>query len=190
MSLQQPEWEKMCEDYWKWFYSTPRAAHPALANTGKFVSTGQNNPKLFFLPGAVDRKKDIVKEHTIQAQGKRIFMPVFFCVFVDSELPKGSDLVGAANKDIDATRSIKFDTSDNIIVEDVRRVKVPELFEVDVANPPIFENIRPGKQKAASDGYWLLTKPLDAGHHDISTSGETKEDNEFYGGVKYNLEVI
>jgi hypothetical protein len=191
MSLQQPEWEKMCEDYWKWFYSTPRTAHPALANTGKLVSTGQNNPKLFFLPGAVDRnRKDIVKEHTIEAQGKRIFMPILFCTFVESEVPRGTDLVGAANKDIDNTRSITFDTSDNIIVEDVRRVKVPELFEVEVADPPFFENTTPGKKQMASDGYWLLTKPLDAGHHDISISGETKEDNEWYGGVRYNLEVI
>ena len=190
MSLQQPEWEKMCKMYWNWFYPIPRTGHPALDNTGKLASIGQNNPDLFFLTGPVDRKENEQKL-TIQARGKRIFMPILFCSFVDSEKrPKGTDLVEAANKDIDATRSIKFDTSDNIIVEDVRRVKVPELFEVDVANPPIVENIRPGKQKAASDGYWLLTKPLDAGHHDISTSGETKEDNEFYGGVKYNLEVI
>jgi hypothetical protein len=189
MSLQQPEWEKMCEDYWKWFYSTPRAAHPALANTGKFVSTGQNNPKLFFLPGAVDRKKDIVKEHTIQAQGKRIFMPVFFCSFVDTEVPKGTDLVGAANKDIDATRSIQCKTSDGIIIQDVRRVRVPEPFEVEVADPPFFKDTNPGKQMASSDGYWLLTKPLDAGHHTISTNGGTKEDNEFYGGITYRLEV-
>jgi hypothetical protein len=180
MNPQQLEWEKVCEDYWKWFYS----------NAGKLVSTGQNNSDLFFLPGAVDRKKDIVKEHTIQAQGKRIFMPVIFCSFVDSEVPKGTDLVGAANKDIDATRSIKFDTSDSIIVEDVRRVRVPKLFEVEVADPPVFENTKSGKQMASSDGYWLLTKPLDAGHHIVSISGETKEDNQWSGGVKYNLEVI
>jgi hypothetical protein len=196
MSLQQPEWEKMCEDYWKWFYSKPRTAHPALDNNGKLVSTGQNNPNLFFLTGAVDRnRKDIVKKHTIEAQGKKIFMPVHFCVFVDSDLPKGTNLVEAANKDIDGTRSIEFDTSDNIIVEDVRRVKVPELFEVDIANPPFFENTKPGKQMASSDGYWLLTKPLETGEletedHIISISGETKEDNEFYGGVTYHLKVI
>ena len=43
---------------------------------------------------------------------------------------------------------------------------------------------------ASSDGYWLITKPLDAGHHTITTTGQTKEDKEFYGGVTYHLEVI
>ena len=189
MSLQQSEWEKMCTDYWKSFYSKPRTAHPALENTGKLLSIDQNNPDLFFLTGAVDRA-DKEQTHTIQAQGKSIFMPVLFCTFVESEVPRGTDLVGAANKDIDATRSIKFDTSDSVIVDDVRRVRVPKLFEVDVADPPVFKTIAPGKQMASSDGYWLITKPLDAGHHTITISCQTKEDNEWYGGVTYKLKVI
>ena len=187
-SSDQPAWEKMCKMYWNWFYPIPRTAHPALDDTGKLASIGQNNPDLFFLTGAVDRT-DNEQTLTIQAQGKRIFVPILFCSFVYSELPKGTDLVEAANKDIDATRFIKCDTSDGITIQDVRRVRVPELFEVEVANPPFFKNTTPGKQMASSDGYWLLTKPLDAGHHTISTSGETKEDNEFYGGIKYHLEV-
>jgi hypothetical protein len=198
MSLQQPEWEKMCEDYWKWFYSKPRTDHPALDDNGKLVSIDQNNPDLFFLTGAVDRTDNVHpatiqaqgKKITIQAQGKKIFMPIHFCTFVESEVPRGTDLVGAANKDIDGTRSITFDTSDSITVEDVRRVRLPKLFEVEVADPPFFKNIRPGKQMAYSDGYWLLTKPLEKGHHDISTSGGTKEDNQFYGVETYHLEVI
>jgi hypothetical protein len=183
-----PTWEKMCEDYCLWFYSKPETTHPARDTTGKLASIGQNNSDLFFLIGPVDRT-DEVRTPTIQAQGKRIFMPILFCSFVESELPKGSNLVEAANKDIDATRFIKFDTSDSIIVEEVRRVRVPEPFEVDVADPSFFKHIKPGKQMASSDGYWLLTKPLDAGHHTISTSGQTKEDNQFFGGRTYHLEV-
>ena len=97
----------------------------------------------------------------------------------------------AANKDIDATISIKCNKSDGIIIQDVRRVRVPESFEVEVADPPFFEeyNCSSGKQKASSDGYWLLTKPLDAGHHTISVNGKTKEDNGFSAGVIYHLEV-
>ena len=117
-------------------------------------------------------------------------MPILFCSFVESEVPKGTDLVEAANKDIDATRSIRCNTSDGIIIQDVRRVRVPELFEVEVADPPFFKNTTPGKQMASSDGYWLLTKPLDAGHHTISANVQTKEDNEWKAGVKYNLEVV
>jgi hypothetical protein len=188
-SPDQPAWEKMCKMYWNWFYPIPRTAHPALDDTGKLASTGQNNPDLFFLTGPVDRT-DNEQTATIQAQGKRIFMPILFCSFVESEKrPEGTDLVEAANKDIDATRSIKCNTSDGIIIQDVRRVRVPEPFEVEVADPPFFKNTTPGKQMASSDGYWLLTKPLDAGHHTISTNGETKEDNEFYAGVTYHLEV-
>jgi hypothetical protein len=183
-----PTWEKMCEDYWLWFYSKPGTAHPAQDRTGKLASIDQNNRDLFFLIGAVDRTDDVLT-HTIQAQGKRIFMPVLFCSFVESELPKGSDLVGEAKKDIDATRFIKIDTSDSIIVEDVRRVRIPQPFEVEVADPPFFKNTTSGKQMASSDGYWLLTKPLDAGHHTISISGQTKEDNQFFGGRTYHLEV-
>jgi hypothetical protein len=181
-SPDQPEWEKMCKMYWSWFYPIPRTAHPAL---------DQNNPDLFFLTGPVDRKKN---EHklTIQARGKRIFMPILFCSFVDSEKrPKGTDLVGAANKDIDATISIECNKSDGIIIQDVRRVRVPEPFEVEVADPPFFKeyNCSAGEQMASSDGYWLLTKPLDAGHHTISVKGKTKEDNGFEAGVTYHLEV-
>ncbi|MDQ3970786.1 MAG: hypothetical protein M3227_03770 [Thermoproteota archaeon] len=186
--LDQPAWEKMCKMFWNWFYPIPRTGHPALDNTGKLASIGQNNPDLFFLTGPVDRT-DNEQTPIIQAKGKRIFVPILFCSFVESEVPKGTDLVEAANKDIDATRSIRCNTSDGIIIQDVRRVRVPELFEVEVADPPFFKNTTPGKQMASSDGYWLLTKPLDAGHHTISTSGETKEDNEFYGGIKYHLEV-
>jgi hypothetical protein len=191
-SPDQPEWEKMCKMYWNWFYPIPRTAHPALDDTGKLASKGQNNPDLFFLTGPVDRK-DNEQKLTIQARGKRIFMPILFCSVVDSEKqPKGSNLVEAANKDIDGIRFIKCDTSDGIIIQDVRRVRVPEPFEVEVADPPFFEeyNHTPGKQMASSDGYWLITKPLDAGHHTISVNGKTKEDNEFYAGVTYHLEVI
>jgi hypothetical protein len=187
MNLQQPHWEKMCEDYWMWFYSQPRTAHPALDD--KLISAGQTNPDLFFLAGPIDRT-DNERTLTIQAQGKRIFMPILFCTFVDSELPTGTDLVEAANKDIDGTRSIIVDTSDGIVVEDIRRIRVPKLFKVEVANPPLFKNTRPGRQSASSDGYWLLTKPLDAGHHNIYVKGETKEDNEFKAGVTYKLEVV
>ena len=189
-SPDQPTWEKMCKMYWNWFYPIPRTAHPALDDTGKIAPIGQNNPDLFFLTGAVDRI-DNEQTLTIQAQGKRIFVPILFCSFVDSELPKGTDLVEAANKDIDGTRFIKCDTSDSITTHDVRRIRVPELFEVEVADPPFFKeyNTTPGKQMASSDGYWLLTKPLDAGHHTISVNGGTKEDNEFYAGVTYHLEV-
>ena len=198
MNLQQLDWEKMCENYWVWFYQKPRTAHPALDDTGNRVSTSQNNPDLFFLAGPVDRT-EYERTLRIQAQGKRIFMPILFCVFVESELPQGADLIGAANKDIDATRFIKVDTSDSITIEDIRRVRVPKLFEVEVADPPFFEvayegkaaqKIGPGKQMASSDGYWLLTKPLDAGHHTISANAQTKEDNEWKAGIKYNLEVV
>lgn len=187
-SPDQPTWEKMCKMFWNWFYPISRTAHPALDDNGKLASIGQNNPDLFFLTGPVDRT-DNEQTLTIQAQGKRIFLPILFCSFVESELPKGTDLVKEANKDIDATRSIKCNTSDGIIIQDVRRVKVPELFQVEVADPPFFKGTTSGKQMASSDGYWLLTKPVDAGHHTISTNGETKEDNEFYGGMTYRLEV-
>jgi hypothetical protein len=185
-----PTWEKMCEDYWLWFYSKPGTKDFALDNTA--VCTGQNNPDLFFLPGAVARGEEPDHRYKIPAKGKRIFMPILFCSFVDSEKrPKGSNLVEAANKDIYATRSIKCDTSDSITVEDVRRVRVPKPFKVEVANPPFFKeyNPKPGKQMASSDGYWLLTKPLDVGNHKISVNGETAEDNEWHGGVTYRLEV-
>jgi hypothetical protein len=191
MNLEYPDqsaWENMCKMFWNWFYPIPQTGHPALDDTGKLASIGQNNPDLFFLTGPVDRT-DNEQTAIIQAKGKRIFVPILFCSFVESELPKGTGLVEAANKDIDATRSIRCKTSDGIIIQDVRRVKVPELFEVKVADPPFFKNTTPGKQMASSDGYWLLTKPLDAGHHTISTSGETKEDNEFRGGITYHLEV-
>jgi hypothetical protein len=179
-------WEKMCENYWIWFYSKPRTAHPALDNTA--VHIGQDNPNLFFLPGPADRA-DHEQRYKIPAKGKRIFMPILFCSFVESELPEKTDLVAAANKDIDGTRSIYFYTSDSIIIEDVRRVRVPEPFEVVVEDPPFFKNTTSGKQMASSDGYWLLTKPLDVGNHTIITNGNTKEDNEFYGGVTHYLEV-
>ena len=55
MNLQQLDWEKMCENYWVWFYQKPRTAHPAIDDTGNRVSTSQNNPDLFFLAGPVDR---------------------------------------------------------------------------------------------------------------------------------------
>src|SRR5215212_3233204 len=115
-----PPWEKMCEDYWLWFYSKP-GPKDFLDNTA--VCTGQNDPDMFFLPGAVARGQEPNHRYKIPAKGKKIFMPILFCSFVVHEKrPKGSDLVEAANKDIDATRSIKFSASDSITVEDVRRV--------------------------------------------------------------------
>jgi hypothetical protein len=198
MNVQEADWEMMCEKYWLWFYPEPRTDHPCLDDTGDRVSRSQDTRNLFFLAGPVDRK-EYERTLRIQAKGKKIFMPIIFCTFAATELPRGADLIGAANKDIDGTRFIKVDKSDSIIVEDIRRVRVSKLFKVKVADPPFFEvaykgegakKIEPGEQEASSDGYWLLTKPLDAGHHTISANGQTKEDDDWKAGVKYNLEVV
>jgi hypothetical protein len=181
-------WEEMSKMYWEWFYSIPRTNnHPALA-TGECILTDQNDPNLFFLAGAY--RADNKRRAKIHAIGKRIFMPVLVVSFTESELAN-TDLIEAARKDIDGTIFTEWDTSDDIIVEDVRRVTVPETFNVKVEKPPFFTNTtKAGEQMASSDGYWLLTKPLEKGFHTISTNGQTKEDNQFYGAVTYNLEVI
>jgi hypothetical protein len=182
-----PTWEEMSKMYWRWFYSIPRTNdHPSLDTTGKHLSKGQNDPNLFFIAAAY--RADIKMRATIPAKGKRILMPVLVVSFTESERPN-TNLVDEARKDIDGTIFIEWDTSDDIIVEDERRVPVPQPFQVDVKDPPFFPNTKPGQQMASSDGYWLLTKPLEAGYHTIITGGQTKEDNQFNGAVTYYLEV-
>jgi hypothetical protein len=191
MNLQSPsqsDWEDMSKMYWRWFYSIPRTNdHPCVDTTSKHLSKGQNDPNLFFLPGAC--REDNKRRATIDAKGKRIFMPILVVSFTEPERPN-TDLIKAAREDINGMTFTECDTSDGIIVQDERRVAVPELFEVDIEAPTYFTNTKAGKkQKASSDGYWLLTEPLKEGFHTIITRGQTKEDDQFYGSVTYHLEV-
>ncbi len=175
--------------WWQWAAAIKKDKNPIVDKTGKFSGEGQSGP-VWFLTGTFTNDP-AVRKCSVPA-GKPIFLPVVNHIAnAPADKAKDKDLLAEAKAKIDTAADLEL-VIDGKPVPDVMQYRVasaPFSFtcpdkEADAAEPTLV-----GKQRGASDGYWVMLKPLSPGEHTIRFKGKVKAEK-FALDVTYHLTVV
>jgi len=167
--------------WWQWVTDTPDASDPLADEAGNFCSYGQTEA-VWFLSGSYSTEK-VVRHCRIPA-GRHIFFPVVNMMLWDG--PGGQTC-----SQLQADVKTAVDTVRNLEVE-VDGKAIRNLQQYRYATKECF-NMPDDTDHYASDGYWVLLKPLGSGQHiihfrgKIGDGGKTAED--FVQDIEYIIEV-
>jgi hypothetical protein len=152
--------------WWQWAASFQYAQSPVADVTGAKCAAGQEG-EVFFLAGTFERRP-VQRECRVPA-GKHLFFPLVNYVVK----PDGS---GVASDCGDVVATAKSMTNPPMtLVAELDGKSVPALQKHRQATKGCFNlAARAGGPpiKAASNGYWLMLKPLPKGSHTLKIGGE------------------
>jgi hypothetical protein len=164
------EWSVL---WWQWALNIKKDRNPILDKDGTFAGEGQSGP-VWFLAGNAGGK---TSRRCVVPAGKPIFFPVLN--YYESAAPDKAEnkkLLAAAKAEIDRAAEVQATLDGKPItgLDQFRVASAVFLFTgPDKAAEAAFDDAV-GKNKAASDGYWLMLKPLSVGKHMLHFRGKTK----------------
>ena len=157
--------EDYADKWWQWTYIMPKSLSPVRDQTGKNCHIGQSG-KVWFLAGGYGNS--FITRSCEIPEGKYIFFPVINNVYYTRTegritCESAKKLAAVQNDDlIDIT--IELDSLKSSNPAD-SRLSSNECFDLLGAVP---RNSNPPKwYPAASDGYWIMLKPLSKGKHEL-----------------------
>lgn len=169
--LSQGEWSWR---YWEWSKSFPKEQNPADDQTGSICMKNQSGT-VFMLTGS-SKGKPVTRSGEVPS-GKYIFIPVLVSLAEDKQFNCKS-LTSAIDKMSEEISSLYVEI-DHQKITDMKsfRQKIG-CYLLDTYS---------GKNFAASDGYWVMLKPLALGKHSIRFGGRFSDG--FSQDVLYELTV-
>lgn len=178
-------------EWWQWSLSIPLDESPVKDLTGEKCASGQIG-EVWFLAGTYENVP--ISRRCTVPQGRHIFFPVINMVYWrPPQRPVSCEAVqdaAALNNDRLSTIQLSIDGRD---IPEMRahREKSPGCFDVfarvskQVKAPPGYP--------AASDGYWIMLKPLPAGKHTIHFHAQYDRPGSPFGNltqdVSYEIEI-
>jgi hypothetical protein len=167
--------------------SAPDEENPVSDLTGSHCAIGQRGP-VWFLAGGFGSSK-VHRVCSIPA-GKALFFPVINMAY----WPRQGNAAHAC-PEVKAAAAVNNDTAldlfaeiDGVAVEGVKqyRISSDQCFDV-FARIPSRERPSNG-YPAATDGYWLLVKPLSKGRHILKFGGRYDRNSSAYGRMLQDIE--
>jgi hypothetical protein len=180
---------QLAADWWQWAMSAPREESPIGDMTGAKCTYGQEGP-VWFLAGGFGSSK-IRRACSIPA-GKTLFFPVINMVY----WPRRGDAAYTCPQ-AKAAAALNNDTAldlfaeiDGVAVEGIAqyRFSSEECFDIYARVPP--ERGPYKAYPAATDGYWLMVKPLSAGRHTLKFGGRYNRNSPSYGRMLQDIEYV
>jgi len=179
--------------WWQWASSMPALESPVKDMTGIKCDVNQKG-QVWFLAGGYGSSK-ITRKCSIP-KGNHLFFPVINMLYFPSGI--GTSLTCDAAKasvtiNNDYLRSFIVTIDKHKIVNPVlHRYSTPDCFDL-LGWPP--KNINsPTVYPSATDGYWVMLKPLSLGTHKIKFRAEYHNQNEDYGmmiqDIEYQIDII
>jgi hypothetical protein len=174
-------------DWWKWAMSSPEEIDPVRDLTGEHCAIGQTG-KVWFLSGGFGSSK--IHRSCVIPADKYIFFPVVNMSYwaptensgYTCEMAKSH---AAMNND---TALDLFVEVDGVAVKEVRnyRARTEDCFDIFERVPKRFHayNAYP----SASDGYWILLRPLTKGKHTIKFGGRYNRESGAFGRMVQDIE--
>ncbi len=179
-------------EWWKWAMSSPDEESPLRDTSGAHCDAGQQG-KVWFLAGGFG--SSLVRRRCTIPAGKYIFFPVISMAYWPQEEDSGDTCSDAIKN-----AAVNNDTAIDLFVElDGKRIKNPKRFRAKTKKCfDIFEWV-PEERKpysafpSASDGYWILLKPLKPGKHKIRFGGHYNHTTSAHGNnlqdIEYDIRV-
>jgi len=179
--------------WWQWAESMSREYSPVVDTVGEFCDVNQQGDVWFLASGYGN---SLISRHCVIPADKHIFFPVINMAFwpnlkAETKSTCQSVKQGAAlNNDELLTINVTIDGK-SVDKPERFRLKSEKCFDllgmVDRKyNPPIL-------YPAASDGYWIMMRPLSKGHHKITFSAQYFREGIAYGkmaqDISYELDV-
>jgi hypothetical protein len=172
-------------EWWQWSLSIPLTESPVKDLTGEKCSSGQTG-NVWFLAGTYESHP--VKRNCSVPQGRYVFFPVINMVYWrPPHRPVSCEAVKtAAAINNDHLDSIEVQV-DGVDVPSMRthREESPGCFDVFARIPK--EVKAPPGYPAASDGYWIMLKPLSVGSHTIRFSAKYNRPGSPYGALTQDV---
>ncbi len=179
--------EQLSVEWWQWAISTDDEINPVRDLTGANCAVGQSG-SVWFLAGGFGSSK-IRRTCTVPA-GKSLFFPVINMVYMPA---KGYKLLTCEEAKTAAALNNKtaidlFAELDGVPMPDVRRYRVTThgCFDAYARIPEVQRPIK--GYPAASDGYWLVLRPLEKGKHVIKFGGRYNRNSNEYGRMVQDIE--
>jgi len=167
-------YEELSIKWWQWALSIPIPKNPILDTTGENGGIGQSGG-VWFLAGT--KGTTGVKRTVDIPANKFIFIPIFkiisfpYPTFETNDQLKGDvkgyiDQVKVHNVELDGKNLDNFRVDSRIFI-----FTVPKNNYLNLDYPDL-----PARSyRAASDGYWIMLKPLPVGKHTIVINGNIDE---------------
>ena len=179
-------------EWWKWAMSSPDEVNPVRDSSGIHCDTGQQG-KVWFLAGGFG--SSLIRRNCAIPAGKYIFFPIINMVY----WPLGPDS-GYTCKEAIKNAAVNNETAIDLFVEvDGKAVKNPKRFRArtnkcfDVYERIVAERKPYNAFPSASDGYWILLKPLRPGKHTVKFGGQYNHTTSAYGrnvqDIEYTISV-
>ena len=178
--------------WWQWAVSMPEEDSPVRDKTGSKCGVNQEGP-VWFLAGGYGSSK-IHRECTIPS-GKQLFFPVINMVYY----PGGADarptcesVKQSASLNNQYLKTFRVNVDGREYINPVFFRRSPEkCFDLIARKPKKYhpETVYP----SATDGYWVMLKPLAPGKHGISFRAEYDRPGSRFGSmfqdIEYSIEV-
>lgn len=178
---------QLSNEWWQWARATPDDINPLLDQTGTHCASGQQGA-VWFLAGGFGSAR-IRRVCTIPS-GKALFFPVINMVHWRSNDSRNytcnqAKAAAALNNE---TALDLFAELDGVAINDIQkyRVRSARCFNI-FGRVPKSENPY-NAFPSASDGYWLLLKPLPKGHHTLKFGGRYNRNSVEFGRMVQDIE--
>lgn len=183
---------ELSADWWKWAMASAEEVNPVRDRTGAHCAVGQRGG-VWFLAGGFGSSR--IHRNCVVPAGKYVFFPIINMAYWPSDEANGYTCEEAqANAAVNnETALYLFAELDGVAVQAPKqfRVRTTQCFDVfewmPAADKPYYA------YPSASDGYWVLLRPLAAGRHTLRFGGRYNNPGAAYGrnlqDIEYEITV-
>lgn len=172
--------------WWQWTYTMPKELSPVRDMTGEHCQVGQSGD-VWFLAGGYGTSK--IRRSCVIPEGKFIFFPVINMVYyrgTEGELSceKAKEYAALNN---DALVSIEIGL-DSITAWNPANTRIASENCFDLLGLVSRKLNPPRVYPAATDGYWVMLRPLAKGRHTLRFTARYGREKGAYGKMAQDIE--
>jgi len=154
-------YEQWSIEWWSWLLTIPKEHNPVYDNNGTNASVNQENSSVFFLCQTFNENGSNPTRSVNIKMGNSLFFPLINWISVSPEDGlTTNDLVMKAKSKMNSIADLKIIVNGDRIIDCFSKYRVQtDSFFVNLPMNNIL-GVKAGPSKIASDGFWILTKPI------------------------------
>lgn len=177
--------------WWQWANTMGDEESPVRDRTGEYCHVNQSGA-VWFLAGGYGSSK--IKRHCVIPQGKYIFFPIInMAYWPENDIKKTCEQVKQESALNNSELYLVYVELDGNSIPNMRnnRLKSESCFDLH----ELLAQTKPTKRvyPAATDGYWLMLKPLAKGIHSLKFNAQYHHKTAVHGNmmqdIEYTIEV-